>query len=73
LFRSIYIAFDLLYLNRKDLRTLPLIERKRQLRKLSVENAYGFRILDHVENDGRQLFEPATSSIPHLNSRIEPD
>src|SRR4029079_17629388 len=30
----IFIAFDLLYLNGKDLRTLPLIERKRQLRQL---------------------------------------
>jgi len=30
----IFVAFDLLYLNGKDLRTLPFIERKRQLRKL---------------------------------------
>jgi bifunctional non-homologous end joining protein LigD len=30
----IFVAFDLLYLNGKDLRTLQLIERKRQLRRL---------------------------------------
>jgi bifunctional non-homologous end joining protein LigD len=30
----IFVAFDLLYLNDKDLRALPLIERKRQLRKV---------------------------------------
>jgi bifunctional non-homologous end joining protein LigD len=32
--RCIFIAFDLLYLNGKDLRTLPLIERKAMLKKL---------------------------------------
>jgi bifunctional non-homologous end joining protein LigD len=30
----VFVAFDLLSLNGKDLRTLPLIERKQQLRKL---------------------------------------
>jgi ATP-dependent DNA ligase len=30
----IFVAFDLLYLNAQDLRALPLIERKRQLRTL---------------------------------------
>jgi bifunctional non-homologous end joining protein LigD len=30
----IFVAFDLLYLNGEDMRTLPLIERKRQLRRL---------------------------------------
>jgi ATP-dependent DNA ligase len=34
----IFVAFDLLYLNGKDLRTLPLIERKRQL-KVSASQA----------------------------------
>ena len=32
--QSVFIAFDLLYLNGKDLRTLPLIERKATLKKL---------------------------------------
>ena len=32
--QCIFFAFDLLYLNGKDLRTLPLIERKAMLKKL---------------------------------------
>ena len=53
----IFVAFDLLYLNGKDLRTLPLIERKRQLRKLLQRRRSRILYLDHVENDGRLLFE----------------
>jgi bifunctional non-homologous end joining protein LigD len=44
-------------LNGKDLRTLPLIERKRQLRKLLRRKRSRILYLDHVENDGRLLFE----------------
>src|SRR5262245_50163157 len=54
----IFVAFDLLYLNGKDLRTLPLIERKRQLRRvLGRRRRSRILYLDHVENDGRLLFE----------------
>ena len=53
----IYVAFDLLYLDGKDLRTLPLIERKRQLRKLLARKHSRILYLDHIENDGRLLFE----------------
>ena len=53
----IFVAFDLLYLNGKALRTLPLIERKRQLRKLLRRKRSRILYLDHVENDGRLLFE----------------
>jgi bifunctional non-homologous end joining protein LigD len=53
----IYVAFDLLYLNGKDLRTLPLIERKRQLRKILGRRRTRILYLDHVENDGKLLFE----------------
>ena len=35
--QCVFIAFDLLYLNGKDLRTLPLIERKATLKKLLKE------------------------------------
>ncbi len=41
----------------KDLRTLPLIERKRQLRKLLSRKRSRILYLDHVENDGKLLFE----------------
>jgi len=51
-----FVAFDLLYLNGRDLRTLPLIERKRQLRKLLARKRSRILYLDHVEN-GRLLFE----------------
>src|SRR5215475_4635172 len=53
----IFVAFDLLYLNGKDLRTRPLIERKRQLRKLLSRKRSRILYLDHVENDGKLLFE----------------
>src|SRR5258705_13845598 len=49
----IFVAFHLLFLNGKDLRTLPLIERKRQLRKLLRRKRSRILYLDHVENDGR--------------------
>src|SRR6516165_9876227 len=32
--QCVFIAFDLLFLNGKDLRTLPLLERKKMLKKL---------------------------------------
>jgi ATP-dependent DNA ligase len=53
----IFVAFDLLYLNGEDLRTLPLIERKRQLRKLLGRKRSRILYLNHVENDGKLLFE----------------
>jgi bifunctional non-homologous end joining protein LigD len=40
-----------------DLRELPLIERKRQLRKLLGRRRSRILYLDHVENDGKLLFE----------------
>ena len=53
----IFIAFDLLYLNGKDLRLLPLIERKAMLKKLLRRRRPRILYLDHVEADGRLLFE----------------
>jgi bifunctional non-homologous end joining protein LigD len=52
-----FVAFDLLFLNGKDLRTLPLIERKRQLQRVLRRKRSRILYLDHVENDGRLLFE----------------
>src|SRR5262249_27685345 len=56
--QCVFIAFDLLFLNGKDLRTLPLIERKAALKKL-LRRRKRSRILylDHVEGDGRLLFD----------------
>src|SRR5215813_13450760 len=55
--QCVFIAFDLLYLNGKDLRTLPLIERKAALKKLLRCKRSRIVYLDHVERDGRFLFE----------------
>src|SRR5213079_970092 len=43
----IFVAFDLLYLNGRDLRILPLVERKRQLRKLLTRKRSRILYLDH--------------------------
>jgi len=55
--QCIFIAFDLLYLNGKDLRVLPLIERKAMLKRLLRRKHSRILYLDHVETDGCLLFE----------------
>jgi ATP dependent DNA ligase domain len=50
-------CFDLLFLNGRDLRPLPLVERNRKLRKLLRRKRSRILYLDHVENDGRLLFD----------------
>jgi bifunctional non-homologous end joining protein LigD len=51
-----FYAFDLLSLNGKDLRSLPLIERKAQLRKLIRPGRARLIYVDHVEQRGREFF-----------------
>jgi len=51
-----YLVFDLLALNEFDLRSLPLVARKALLMKLVRGRGY-VRALDHLEGDGRPLFE----------------
>jgi len=51
-----YLVFDLLALNDLDLRSLPLLSRKALLMKLVRGKGY-VRALDHLEADGRPLFE----------------
>jgi ATP-dependent DNA ligase len=55
--QCVFIAFDLLYLNGKDLRRLPLIHRKAALKKLLKGTRSRILYLDHVEGAGRLLFE----------------
>src|SRR5215510_14290864 len=55
--QCVFIAFDLLYLNGRDLRVLPLVERKSLLKKLLRRKRSRIRYLDHVETDGQLLFE----------------
>lgn len=52
-----FCAFDLLWLNGRDLRELPLIERKRSLRKLIPSACDSVLYLDHIEGEGEMLFQ----------------
>ena len=55
--QCLLVAFDLLYLNGKDLRTLPLLERKKMLKNLLRRKRSRILYLTHVEGDGRLLFD----------------
>ena len=52
----VYLAFDLLALDGKDLRALPLSKRKETLRKLTGDAHGPIRFADHVEGEGRDVF-----------------
>ena len=54
-----YFAFDLLSLNDEDLRGLPLVERKARLRRLLRRKSSRILYVDHIETQGRALFEKA--------------
>ncbi|HEX9620672.1 MAG TPA: DNA ligase D [Polyangiaceae bacterium] len=51
-----YIAFDLLVLGRRVLLDVPLVDRKRLLMEV-VKGRGLLRALDHLERDGRPLFD----------------
>ena len=53
-----YFIFDLLYLNGKDLRNLPLLHRKEMLRDL-LPDIPDIRFSDHIMEYGKQFFELA--------------
>jgi len=53
----VFFAFDLLFLNGEDLRTLPLIERKARLKRLLRRKQSPVLYVDHIETRGRQFFE----------------
>jgi ATP-dependent DNA ligase len=48
-----YFVFDLLFLNGRDLRALPLIERKARLKKSHL------RYVDYIETRGEAMYEHA--------------
>lgn len=55
-----YYVFDLLFLNGKDLRELPLIERKEKLQELLEKHSLDFiRYSDHIIKKGKALFKKA--------------
>ncbi|HDH91369.1 MAG TPA: DNA ligase [Candidatus Aenigmarchaeota archaeon] len=51
-----YFIFDILYLNGKDLTSLPLIERKKFLKEV-VEETERIKIVKYVIGEGKKLFE----------------
>jgi bifunctional non-homologous end joining protein LigD len=54
-----FYAFDLLALDGEDLRDWPLVERKRELRRLIRSVPTRLLYVDHVEARGRDFFEVA--------------
>lgn len=54
-----YVAFDLLWLNGRDLRTLPLIKRKHALRRLLHRRPKMIKEAPYVARRGRALFDAA--------------
>jgi ATP-dependent DNA ligase len=51
-----YYAFDILWLDGKDVRPLPLIERKRILRRVVPSQPSPLRYADHFHGRGVDLF-----------------
>src|SRR5437868_161327 len=54
-----YFAFDLIWLNGKDLRREPLLTRKNRLKQLVPRYSSHILYVDHVRNVGRRLFQIA--------------
>jgi bifunctional non-homologous end joining protein LigD len=56
--RAVFFAFDLMWLDGMDLCQVPLIERKKKLKKL-IDRSDCTEILyaQHIERDGKLLFE----------------
>ncbi|HEX7883552.1 MAG TPA: non-homologous end-joining DNA ligase [Afipia sp.] len=59
--RLLFYAFDLLYLDGYDLRSVPLLERKRILKALfeKADPAAPVLYSEHLETDGAEMFEAA--------------
>jgi bifunctional non-homologous end joining protein LigD len=55
--KPMFYAFDLIWLNGTDLRKLPLIERKKRLRKLLPRRNAHLLLAHHVEAEGKRLFQ----------------
>lgn len=54
-----YFAFDLLHLNGRNTRDLPLVERKRLLRSVLGEDTDQVRLSEHLHADGEAVFHKA--------------
>lgn len=59
----VYYAFDLLHLNGRDLRALPLEERKGALKQLlGMTPSEHVRLSDHVSGEGQRFFDRACAA-----------
>jgi hypothetical protein len=67
--RPAYVAFDLLWLNGTDLRSLPLSERRTRLRRILPAASSGVSEALSVESRGRELFEPCDPTTSRASSR----
>jgi len=54
--QPVFYAFDLLWLDGEDLRELPLLERKRRLRRLVPRQPSALLYVEHVSRRGADLF-----------------
>ena len=54
-----FYAFDILELHGKDLRALPLVTRKRQLKRIVPSAPSALLYVDHIEERGEELFQLA--------------
>ncbi|TPO13719.1 DNA ligase D [Mesorhizobium sp. B1-1-5] len=57
--KLMFFAFDLLHLNGRDLRQQPLIARKAALRNLLEETAPTLTYAEHLEVEGKEVFDHA--------------
>jgi bifunctional non-homologous end joining protein LigD len=57
----VFVAFDLLSLDGKDLRKQPLAKRKTALRKIIPEGLPHILFAEHIAGDGRAVFERAVA------------
>jgi bifunctional non-homologous end joining protein LigD len=57
--RMLYYAFDLIYLDGRDLTTLPLVERKRLLASLTADVSDPIRLSEHLDDRGEIVLRHA--------------
>jgi bifunctional non-homologous end joining protein LigD len=57
----VFVAFDILWRDNEDLRFLPLIDRKQELRRALRGSSSCIMYADHVEGNGVDLFERVCS------------
>jgi len=54
--KPVFAAFDMLWLNGQDLRSAPLLERKRRLHRIVRGNPRRILRVDHIKQHGKALF-----------------